>query len=249
MVSPSNHDMTVSPLYTPLTMMMDEFGGMESGAPSEGEGGASEALSEEKRQAFAGATQAIQQIRKEEKKAKKRDDGVAQLILQFLTDEQRSHLATLISRLVAINCPSHFILAILSLISEPCAAAVNEYLKDILQTDKTELANPAMFPEGQLDAEATKKVAEWVARIDAVLTLDAPQILKAIIVQEQNIDGTVLQLTTFVLQDFFQAMGREIPFDRLQPVSIGILQSSIGPHMQAHMARTLAAAPKKAEED
>jgi len=58
------------------------------------------------------------QIQKEEKKAKKKDDGVAQVILQFLTDDQRTHLATLIARLVALDCPSPFILSILSLIND-----------------------------------------------------------------------------------------------------------------------------------
>lgn len=228
---------------------MSELGGLDIGVPSEGEGGASEALSEEKRQAFAGATQAIQQIRKEEKQAKKRDDGVAQVILQFLTDAQRTHLATLVSRLVAINCPSHFILAVLSLLNEQCAAAVNDYLRDRQPGTGGELADASLFPAGVLDADATRTVAEWIGRIDAVLNADASNILNAIIVQEKNVDGTVLQLTAFVLQDFFEASGKAVPFERLQPVAIGILQTSLGPHMQAHMARIVAAKPQRKEED
>lgn len=228
---------------------MDDFGGLESGAPSEGNVTGNEALSEEKRQAFAGATQAIQQIRKEEKQAKKRDDGVASVILQFLTDEQRTHLATLISRMVALNCPSHFILAILSLMNEQCQTAVDDYLKArVPDLSTTTLVDPALFPAGQLDASADAMVAQWIARLDAILSFDAQNILNAIIIEERNIDGTVLQLTTFVLEEFFQKMGKAVAFEKLQPVAIGVLQSVLASHMQAHIERRIAEAPVKEEE-
>jgi hypothetical protein len=226
---------------------MDEIGGLDSSAPSEGESGTSEAISEAAKQRFAGAQQALQQIRKDEKKAKKRDDGVAQVILQFLTDEQRTHLATLISRLVAINCPSHFILAILSLINEPCATVVMEYLRELSPetADAASAADASVIPSTQLDATANKAMADWIGRMDGVLTVDAANILRAIVVEENNIDGTVLQLTTFVLQEFLEAQGKSTPFEKLQPVSVGILQSVLASHMQAHLERRLAETPKE----
>jgi hypothetical protein len=218
-------------------MMMDEIGGLDSASPSEGEGGASEALSEAAKQRFAGSQQALQQIRKEEKKSKKRDDNVAHVILQFLTDDQRTHLATLISRLVAINCPSHFVLALLSLINQPCAEAVMEYLRE-LNPDAAEAAAAAdtsVIPSTQLDAMANKAMADWIGRIDGVLLIDADHVLRAIVLDESNIDGTVLQLTTFVLQEFLEGQGKSPAFEKLQPVAVGILQSVIGPHMQDHL--------------
>jgi hypothetical protein len=211
-------------------MMMDEIGGLDSFTPSEGEGGTSESISEAAKQRFAGAQQALQQIRKEEKKARKRDDGVAHVILQFLTDEQRTHLATLISRLVAINCPSHFILAILSLINPQCAEVVMEYVRELSPeaADAALAADTSVIPSTQLDAMANKAMADWIGRIDGVLVIDAPSILRAIVVEENNIDGTVLQLTTFVLQEFLEGQGKSPPFEKLQPVSVGILQSVLG---------------------
>ncbi len=224
--------------------------GPESFAPGEGQPSGNEQISEEKRQAFAGATQAIQQIRKEEKKAKKRDDGVAQVILQFLTDDQRIHLATLISRLVAINCPSHFILAILSLISAPCAQAVDDYINEQKPEVFTPLTDTALMPlEHQLSADATRAMADWMSRIDAVLDVDAPAILRAIVIEENNIDGTILQLTTFVLQEFLTSHGKESEFEKLQHVAVGLLQSVLTDHMQAHMERRLAEAPAKGEDE
>ena len=109
---------------------MSELGGSESFTPGEEGSGVSEAAREQASQRFAASQQAAQQQQKDEKKAKKRDDGVAQVILQFLTDTQKTHLAILIARLVARDCPSPFILAVLSLINHRCAETVEEYLKE-----------------------------------------------------------------------------------------------------------------------
>ena len=52
-----------------------------------------------------------------------------------------------------------------------------------------------------------------------------------LMVDEGNIDGEVLQLTTFVLVDFFRDMGTPIPYEELQPLTIKILQDILEPHM------------------
>ena len=144
---------------------MFDIGGSESFVPSEGEGGASEQASEAAKQRFAGTSAALQQIQREEKKSKRRDDSVAQAILQFLTDNQRTHLATLISRLVSLNCPSHFILAVLSLISKECRGIVNEYLKEALKDRDAELesTNTTIVP-GELGEQANRMLIEWITR-------------------------------------------------------------------------------------
>jgi hypothetical protein len=219
-----------------------DIGGLDSFAPGEDGGNASEGLSEEAKQRFSGASQAVQQVRKEEKKAKKRDDNVAQVILQFLSDDQRTHLATLIARLVAIDCPSHFILSILALVNDACQNEVAEYLKDASPEvqEGLQVADTSLVEMGTLDAAANHRLAEWIAMQNAVLNADAFRILSAIIIDERNIDGTVLQLTTFVLQEFLEEHGKPVEFEKLQPVAIDILQSVLAPHIQAHLERRIA---------
>ena len=211
------------------------MGGPESFVPSEGEGGASEGLSEAARAKFAGAQAAMQQIRREEKKAKKRDDGVAGVILQFLTDTQKAHLATLISRLVAIDCPSTFILAILSLINEDCRTAVEDYLKEqqIERLPVNAAAN--MIPaQSALDDAANHRLVMWIEQMETVLATDSTNILNALLVEHRNIDGTVLQLTTFVLKEFLESHDKHPSFESLQGLSISVLQSLFEPHLAAH---------------
>lgn len=197
--------------------------GFESSAPSEDGGNAAEGLSEQAKAKFAASQAAAQQIKKEEKKAKKKDDGVAQVILQFLTDDQRTHLATLIARLVAINCPSPFILSILSLINDDCRKVVEEYLKEQGSEEADESTLPAV---GGTDlANDNKAFAMWIVRMQQVLASDSHKIIHALLVEDGNIDGTVLQVTAFVLQDYLEESGKKPAFDEVQALSINILQS------------------------
>src|SRR3989344_383470 len=97
---------------------MSEFGGSEIFPPGEGGSSAPEALSEAAKQRFAAAGAALKTFQREEKKSKKRDSRVARTIIQFLNDDRYAHLFVLISRLVARDCPSIFILSLLSLLNE-----------------------------------------------------------------------------------------------------------------------------------
>lgn len=226
---------------------MSEFGGpSESFAPGEDGGGVSEAAREQAAQRFAAAQQAGQQQQKDEKKAKKRDDGVAQVILQFLTDTQKTHLATLIARLVARDCPSAFLLAVLSLINDKCAETVEEYLNERGIDVSAGVIDRSMIPaQTALTVEANERMARWMMRMDVTLQLTPDTILNALIVDDQNIDGTILQLTSFVLQTFLEEHDKKPEFEQLQKLSAGILQSLFTPHMHARMERRISEASEE----
>lgn len=227
------------------------MGGLDIGVPDEGQGGVNEAAAEAARQRFAGTQAALQQLQKDEKKSKKRDSGVADAILQFLTDAQKTHLATLIARLVAMNCPSPFILAILSLINDNCKTVVEEYLREReVDIPAIEAGSRSILPAtSNLNDAANEQLVSWVMRMELVLASDQEHILNALIVEDSNIDGTVLQLTTFVLQDFLKGQGKNPSFEPLQQLSIGVLQSIFQPVMQAHVERRLAVQTEQKEEE
>lgn len=220
---------------------MSELGGSESFAPGEDGGGVSEAAREQAAQRFAASQQAAQQQQKDEKKAKKRDDGVAQVIVQFLTDTQKTHLAVLIARLVARDCPSPFLLAILSLINTRCTETLKEYLQERGVNIVTQSIDQSMIPaETALSVEANEEMARWLLRMEVTLHTNPDAILNSLIVEHQNIDGTVLQLTSFVLQEFLTTQQKTISFEQLQTLAAGVLQSLFTPYMHAKMERRLA---------
>ena len=230
---------------------MSEFGGIDIGAPGEGAVGAPEELSEEAKQRFAAAAAAMAQIRREEKRSKKRDDQVARVILQFLAQDSNTHLFLLISRLVARDCPSIFILAVISLIDEGSYLAVQEYLQETLQKTAKETVdeNMTLLKTGTLDAATNRALIEWITRMQMVMALDAERILVSLMIDEKNIDGTILQLSTFVLQEFFLKQGKATPFDKVQPLAGSILQTVFEPFVAAARKRLLEKAEKKEEEE
>lgn len=223
------------------------------GVPGEGGGSAPEQLSEEAKQRFTAGAAAMMAIRREEKRSKKRDSRVARTIIQFLNDEQYAHLFVLISRLVARDCPSIFILAVLSLINDECFSVVTEYLQEEGQKTSKETVeeNVQLIPGGALEEKTNRLLVEWITRMQMVLSLDAQAILLKLMLDEHNIDGTVLQLATFVLQEFFRSeMGgrKEIPFENLHVLAGSILQTVFEPFLDT-IDRKLLQQAKPATED
>lgn len=228
---------------------MSETGGLDIGLPSEGQSGAPEQLGEDAKQRFAAAGAAMAQIRREEKKSKKRDAKVAKTILQFLNDDKHAHLFVLISRLVARDCPSIFILAVLSLINGDCLAVVDEYFAD--DKDKAPAAAGVELAPGAFDKKANDLLIAWINRMQMVLSADTNAILARIMVDEHNVDGTVLQLATFVLQEFFESDAggrRKAPFEQVQTLTLSILQTVFEPFLDA-FDRSLLPGAKKEDDD
>ena len=212
---------------------MAEFGGFESFTPDEGGGSGSEQISEQASQRFAQAQQQIKQIAKEEKKARKRDDRVAATIRQFLADDQYAHLFQLISHLSARDCPSVFILAILSLIHEGAQGAIEEYISERkMIIEKPDISSLHTASNNRLPPDIEEALLLWTARLELVLSTDAERILSRLMVDESNIDGALLQLTTFVLVDFFEVKKRDVTYEDMQPLTIKVLQDLIEPHME-----------------
>lgn len=227
---------------------MNEFAGPESFQPSEGATGAPEQLSEQAKQRFQAAQAAMQQIRAEEKRSRKRDDQVARTIVQFLGGDESSPFFLLISQLVARNCPSIFILAVLSLKSDAAAAEVDQYLKEfaVTQADTKSVSLPA---QGALPEEVQRSLLDWIVRMRGVMAVDARAILLRLLVDERNIDGTVLQLTTFVLRDHFAEHRITLPYDELRVAAVGFLQAVFEPFLDLIDRRTLKARDDESSPD
>ena len=230
---------------------MSETGGLDIGLPDEGQGGVSEELSEDAKARFAAAGAAMAQAKKEKKKSKKKDDKVAQIILKFLNDTKNSHLFTLISRLVARDCPSIFILSIISLIDEESQKEVSEYLKEQTEKDAHETVDESMavIKTGEIDPETNRALIDWITRMQMVLAQNPEQILTKLMIDNKNIDGSVLQLTTFVLQRFFESRKKSAEFEKLQPLTASILQTVFEPFVAAAKKAILKAAEEDTEDE
>ena len=211
--------------------------GAESFSPGEGATGGLEELSEDAKQRFAAAAKAMKQMRRDEKKAKKRDDQVARQIMKFLSDTSQTRFLRLISMLVARNCPSLFILGLLSLINEECLETVEEYFKDHEEPTAHETVDDSMalIKGGDVDAETNREMIEWITRLQMILAHDTERILQSLLIDEKHLDGSVLQLTVFILQEYFKGKDRDLPYEKAQPLTASILQTVFEPFM--HLAK------------
>lgn len=211
---------------------MAEFGGLESFTPGEDGGKVSEGVSEAAKERFAEELRKTKQSAKDEKKARKRDDRVATTIRQFLADEKYAHLFQLISHLSARDCPSVFILALLSLIHTEALEAIEEFISEHkLIIEKPNIHSLHLKNHEKLSPEIQEALLLWSVRLELVMTTDAEKILTRLMVDENNIDGALLQFTTFILVDFFAQHEREAAYEDLQPLTVKILQDLIEPYM------------------
>ena len=80
-----------------------------------------------------------------------------------------------------------------------------------------------------------------------VLSVSEGKIIARLMIDEKNVDGSVLQLATFVLQDFFEGRKKSMPFEKLQPLTGSILQAVLQPFMKE--ARKVLAEQQAEEED
>lgn len=228
---------------------MSELGGVDIFTPGEGEGKPLEALSEEAKQRFAAAAAAMQQLRRDERRAKKKDDQVARTIIQFLHDPAHTRFFVLISQLVARNCPSIFILGILSLIHEDCLKMVEEYFAEEHERGAHETVSESMtLIEGRhLDEGTQSELVDWITRLQMILTHDAERILESLLIDDRHLDGAVLQLTVFVLEEFFAKKGKDLPYEAAQPLTASILQTVFEPFMGAVKKKALEAGKEETE--
>ena len=167
---------------------------------------------------------------------KKKDDGIADAILQFLNDDQKTHLSVLISRLCARNCPSIFLLCILSLINKHALAAVQQYLEekqDEVQIAKEHAKGAELLLPGMLDSKTNLALVQWINHLQVILSKETATILKALKKEgNETLDSTLLQLSTFVFQEFLGEHDIQIEYEKAALLSASILQIIFEPFLK-----------------
>lgn len=103
-------------------MSLESFIGTDSGEPM------SEGALEQLRERMRAAAAQIAAIKKEEKKQKKKEYDLLKILLHFIKTSNKSNLTLLISRVLEINVPANFILAIIILGNEEIQKQAGNFL-------------------------------------------------------------------------------------------------------------------------
>lgn len=179
---------------------LESFAGAQPGAEKAQE------TQEQFQERYAQAQTAIQQVKKEEAKKKHQDDSLAQIIVQFLHQENQTAFFLLISRLVSKNIPSDFILSILALIYEPAAEAINHRLSG---ADKSSLPEKSEKSTALFTPREKEKIDFWMQGIMNIAELEKKRLCHTALTPEKEINEGVLRLFALVLRDFLEHMHHE----------------------------------------
>jgi hypothetical protein len=208
---------------------MSELGGEILG-PDEG-AKAIEPLSEAAKMKFAAARAAQQTQQIKETRAKKKDDELARALLQFLNDPHFIALFRPISALVARNCPSVFLLSVISLIHTKAREEVQHYFQEELQiTTAEEVVAEVLLPSAAaLNADMRNELLSWITRLQMVIATDPQRIVGSFMDDARRMDDHMLDVGVFLLQEFFARHGKTGNTEKMKPLTTELLRIAIEP--------------------
>ncbi len=190
-------------------------------APETG-GGVSEAAREQLAEEIRKATAQQKRDVKDEKRAKKKDNKLADIIHVFIRSED-NRMSLLIARLIRRNVPVTFVLGLLSLNYEE----INEILeKQMSFEEKTSkeliLSKEENLPQLFSD-EAMRKIDEWGNRLFQNASVSPVKHLRTL-AQATGVEISAIQLTSFMIQEFLEKNDVKKDFTEIQGFSNFLLQ-------------------------
>ncbi len=200
---------------------MSEVGGFESfDAPAAGE--ASEQSQEQFREQAKQAQIAARQQKKEEGKARKNDDKLAQIIVQFLARTDATDLFLLISRCVAQNIPSELVIAVLSLIDQTAFTEMGKIASEAENINALAVAEQNSIHN--LSEEQRQAIDQWLKNIGIAAAHKPHRTLENVLIKKRaertdeifkEISPPFLQLSTFIMRNFLAMDNTQVDYEIL----------------------------------
>jgi len=180
-------------------------------------------ISPEKEKQFQGQAAAVKQLLKEEKKSRKKDNKVADVILKFLQDTRYTRFFILIAKLVSRNVPSNFLLSLLALINQESSQAIKLQLGQGNIVNKNTIpalnAGQQTNPEQQniivqenfskLPPSIKTQIEAWTNNIFLIGNTQPAKLIHTLINKNNTVSESFYQLGTFILQEFLNENGIE----------------------------------------
>jgi hypothetical protein len=220
-------------------MSIDSFIGFDSA-----DGGISPEQVREYQARMARNAKHMAAARKQEKKQKKKEDRLFLILLKFIRDNKRNDITLLVSRCLEQNIPAVFILAILMLDNEelqkefgiqfellegPESASEQDDLPDPppqLESPKNTTPSPnalvAFGENNTFPLEMRIALDLWTKNIWDAVSPIPERIFKTAVEfnedpkAEPEAKEVVIQLTAFILRDYFTDHGSEQLFDNIK---------------------------------
>ena len=203
---------------------MAESGDFELfGAPAAKE--QDEKSDEQFREEMKRAQQAMQQLQKEEGKARAHDDKLARIIVQFLAQQSGggTDFFLLISRCVSQDIPSELIIAVLSLIDREASEEIEAILKEAKKD--TALVVPQYKDVHVLNAAQKLAVNEWIQNITVAAAHKPYRTLDSLLIKSvarnsqelvKEISPPFVQLSAFIMRNYLAMQETHVDIQTLR---------------------------------
>ncbi len=203
---------------------MAESGDFELfGAPAAKE--ADEKSDEQFREEMKRAQKGMQQLQKEEGKARAHDDKLAQIIVQFLSQQGGSgtDLFLLISRCVAQDIPSELIIAVLSLVDRKASEEIESILEEAKRDSA--LVVPQYTDVHTLNAAQKLAIDNWIKNITMAAAHKPHRTLDTVLVKSvskstdeiiKEISPPFVQLSAFIMRNYLTMQDTNVDVQKLR---------------------------------
>lgn len=202
---------------------MAESGDFELfGAPAAKE--QDEKSDEQFREEMKRTQQAMQQLQKEEGKARAHDNNLAQIIVQFLSQQSGgTDLFLLISRCVAQDIPSELIIAVLSLVDRKASEEIGNILKEAKK--EMALVVPQYSEVHVLNAAQKKVIDEWIGNISMAAGSKPHRTLESVLLKSavkntgeivREISPPLVQLSAFIMRYYLAMQQTQVELETLR---------------------------------
>lgn len=158
-------------------------------------------VSEESKEKFREHLRKTQAAQKKayatEGKAKVYDNTLAHIITSLLIGRQSNHLVVLLTRLIELNIPADFIVAILSLINKEATDVVSQREKEIHVGDQE--LDIKIF--SCFSSSSQKEIHKWGRNVLGFAKIDAQKVFETVIQSHSwTIQPELIELTNYVLE-------------------------------------------------
>lgn len=169
------------------------------------------------------AQKSMQQLQKEEGKARAHDDKLAQIIVQFLSQAGGTDLFLLISRCVAQDIPSELIIAVLSLVDRKASEEIENILRESKQDSA--LVVPKYNDVDILNAAQKLAIDEWIKNITMAAAHKPHRTLDSVLLKSVNkgsnelvreISPPFVQLSAFIMRNYLTMQETQVEVGKLR---------------------------------
>lgn len=178
---------------------------------------------EQFREQMKRAQKSMQQLKKEEGKARAHDDKLAQIIVQFLSQTGGTDLFLLISRCVAQDIPSELIIAVLSLVDRKASEEIENILRESKQD--TALVAPKYNDVDILNVAQKLAIDEWIKNITMAAAHKPHRTLDSVFLKSVTKDSNELvreisppfvQLSAFIMRNYLTMQETHVEVEKLR---------------------------------